>query len=98
MKLSSPDREPDFEFENFCKITQTVDRMVKYWVEEGIREIVELDGHVEIDFDVDVEGIYNRNKAIFNNQPHLLMAVTDSVDKFLKGYENYLIEKELLRD
>jgi len=95
--IKTPDRDPDIEFENFDKITRTTDRIVKYWVEEGIREIVELDGHVEVDEGIDVETLYRRHK-ILTRSPELLNAVTDSVDRFLEAYEDYVMQKELLED
>ncbi len=94
-EIKVPDRQPDIEFENAPPYIDEPDMIVRYWIGEGIREIIHLDYSPQkrtIEDGIDTHKIYE-----FNKQFEKIGHMTDSgCLLFLKGYENYLIEKELL--
>ena len=90
-----PNRQPDIEFTNTsCGILEPTE-IVRYWVDECVREIIHLQDPAkarEIESNIDAKEIYR-----FNKQFEKIGHMTDSgLLLFLEKYEHYLIEKELL--
>lgn len=95
--MTIPDRHPDIKFEVRCKHhDDRLDSIVSYWVEEGIRmiETEEYPEYKEIQTGIDAEKMYRSYKGVDLD----LVLYGSAIKLFLEGYENYLIERDLLHD